>query len=238
MADSKRHRILTIRIDEDTYQKLINKAEEEGYAVVSDYILSLINQAIKRETAFSLDKLKNRIKRYVQDAVNEQLMVIENLKRQIIDLYDKIDGLEKRIDEIESKVQQLSTRMNQQAPIQRERPTRQRKTGIERLREEKVLFESRLSGLRYRDKFFSYLERMGAVVIPLRNERVAVDPEFWTNFKKKLFEEIDTDNEEIIREKLSPLEYELFLRLRNEPLIFFDVKTRKWKPISGTGIFT
>ncbi|ADI31462.1 CopG family transcriptional regulator [Staphylothermus hellenicus] len=238
MAGRKKYKVLTIRVDEETYRKLLVKAEEEGYSMISDYILALINQAVRAETTPSYDKLKTRIKRYVQDVVNEQLMVVENLKRQVIELYDKIDGLEKRINDIDKKIQEISSKITRPTPIRRERPVRQRKTGIERLREEKVLFESRLTGLRYRDKFFSYLERMGAIVIPLRGERVAVDAEFWENFKKKLFEEIDTDNEEIIKEKLDPLEYQLFLRLRSEPLIFFDAKTKKWKPISESRIFS
>lgn len=238
MTGKEKYKVLTIRVDEETYRKLLAKAEKEGYSMISDYILALINQAVGAETIPSLDKLKTRIKRYVQDAVNEQLMVVENLRRQIIELYDKIDELEKRINDIDKKVQEITTKITRPTPIQREKPIRQRKTGIERLKEEKVLFESKLTGLRYRDKFFNYLERMGAVVIPLRGERVAVDAEFWENFKKKLFEEIDTDNDEIIKEKLDPLEYQLFLRLRSEPLIFFDAKTRKWKPISETRIFS
>jgi vacuolar-type H+-ATPase subunit I/STV1 len=237
MSSSKRHRILELRIDEETYNVLVKRSDEEGFSSLNDYILAIIKHYIRSgaETV-SMDKFMSRLKRYVQDMVSAEFSVINTIRRQVMELYDKIDALTSRINEIENKVKELETKLRQQVPATRiER--RGRKTGIERLREEKVLFESKLSRLKYRDKFFDYLKRMGAIIIPLRGERVAIDPDFWEEFKRKIFEELDTDNEDVIREKLSPLEYELFVRLRNEPLIFFDARTRKWKPISGLDIF-
>ena len=221
-----------IRLDEETYNKLIELSEKEGFSVLNDYIVSLIKKAIgKEEYGLEWSKLKIKIERMVQDMVNKQLSVVETIRRQIMDLYDRIDDITNQLNELRKNITDLQAAMTQ---YKREKQvTRTRKTGIERLREEKVLFESKLSGLRYKDKFFSYLERMGAIVIPLKGERVAIDPDFWEEFKNKLFNEINTNNEEIIREKLSPLEYELFLRLREEPLIFFDAKTRRWKPIGS-----
>jgi vacuolar-type H+-ATPase subunit I/STV1 len=236
MSSKGKYRILELRIDEETYNVLVKRSDEEGFSSLNDYILAIIKHYIRSgaETV-SIDKFMNRIKRYVQDMVSAELSVINTIRRQVTELYDKIDMLSSRIDEIEGKVKELETKI-QQVPVTRiER--RGRKTGIERLREEKILFESRLSRLKYRDKFFDYLKRMGAIVIPLRGERVAIDPDFWEEFKRKIFEELDTDNEDIIREKLSPLEYELFVRLRSEPLIFFDARTRRWKPISGLDVF-
>lgn len=171
-----------IRLDEETYNKLIELSEKEGFSVLNDYIVSLIKKAIgKEEYGLEWSKLKSRIERMVQDMVNKQLSVVGTIRRQIMDLYDRIDDITNQLNELRKNITDLQAAMTQ---YKREKQVaRTRKTGIERLREEKVLFESKLSGLRYKDKFFSYLERMGAIVIPLKGERVAIDPDFGRNLR-------------------------------------------------------
>ncbi|MEM1768296.1 MAG: CopG family transcriptional regulator, partial [Desulfurococcaceae archaeon] len=71
----------------------------------------------------------------------------------------------------------------------------------------------------------------GAIVLRLK-ERVAVDPDYWSLFKKILFEEISSDNDDEIREKLGKTGYDLFLKIRDEALIYYDPKRRKWFPSS------
>ncbi|MCD6301122.1 MAG: CopG family transcriptional regulator, partial [Staphylothermus sp.] len=181
-----------IKVDEETYNKLIELSEKEGFSVLNDYIVSLIKKAVgKEEYGIEWSKLKSKIERLVQDMVNQQLSVVETIRRQIMDLYDKIDDLSNQINELRKNITELQTTTTQYRRKKQE--TRTRKTGIERLREEKVVFESKLTGLSYKDKFFSYLERMGAIVIPLKGERVAIDLDFWEEFKRKLFNEIDTN---------------------------------------------
>ena len=63
-----------IRLDEETYNKLIELSEKEGFSVLNDYIVSLIKKAIgKEEYGLEWSKLKSRIERMVQDMVNKQL---------------------------------------------------------------------------------------------------------------------------------------------------------------------
>ncbi len=221
-------RRITIELDEETYRKLIERAEAEGFSLISDYIVALIKRSLSVEkpeipVKEVIEKLKPKINRIVQDEVNRYIQVIVDIRKQIADLYEKLDTLS-------SEVEQLKNRIVQQPQVSRQAP--QRKTGIERLREEKVVFESTLPPRLQRDRFFKYLEREGAVVIPLERERIAVDPEYWSEFKKILFEEINTDDEDVIKRMLGDLGYELFRRLREDSIIYFDSRRKKWVPAS------
>jgi len=214
---------ITIELDSDTYRRLIEKAESEGYSVLNDYILYLIKKSIAEtinvNVEYVFSKLKNRITRIVQDEFNKYSSIITEIRNQLADVYEKIDSLNKTIEELKkSEKTSLKTKAG-------------RKTGIDRLREEKVVFESNLPRYIQSDRFFNYLEREGAIVLRLK-ERVAVDPDYWSLFKKILFEEISSDNDDEIREKLGKTGYDLFLKIRDEALIYYDPKRRKWFPSS------
>ncbi|MEM0380347.1 MAG: CopG family transcriptional regulator [Desulfurococcaceae archaeon] len=214
---------ITIELDSDTYRRLIEKAESEGYSVLNDYILYLIKKSIAEtinvDVEYVFSKLKNRITRIVQDEFNKYSSIITEIRNQLADVYEKIDSLNKTIEELKkSEKTSLKTKAG-------------RKTGIDRLREEKVVFESNLPRYIQSDRFFNYLEREGAIVLRLK-ERVAVDPDYWSLFKKILFEEISSDNDDEIREKLGKTGYDLFLKIRDEALIYYDPKRRKWFPSS------
>ncbi|MEM1675677.1 MAG: CopG family transcriptional regulator, partial [Desulfurococcaceae archaeon] len=198
-------------------------AESEGYSVLNDYILYLIKKSIAEtinvDVEYVFSKLKNRITRIVQDEFNKYSSIITEIRNQLADVYEKIDSLNKTIEELKkSEKTSLKTKAG-------------RKTGIDRLREEKVVFESNLPRYIQSDRFFNYLEREGAIVLRLK-ERVAVDPDYWSLFKKILFEEISSDNDDEIREKLGKTGYDLFLKIRDEALIYYDPKRRKWFPSS------
>jgi len=226
-------KIIPLRIDEETYRILKERAEKEGYLFVSDYLRILVEKIVRGEVEAPRqalgEKLRSRIERIVQDMVNQQLEPVYKIRQQVVQIYEKLDMIEDKLKELENQIKQLQAE-KQQVAMRTMPQRRQRKTGIQRLREEKVLFESSLRSLKYRDSFFKYLEREGAVIINLSTERVAIDPEFWEEFKQKLFEEIKTNNEDEIKKTLSPLEYELFRRLRQDAIIYYDSITRKWKP--------
>jgi len=222
---SKRVRRITIEVDENTYKLLIEKASEEGYSLITDYIVSLIKKNLQAEQLLSFEdilrRLKPRIERMVQDSINKHMEVIENIKRQIVDLYDKVDTLTNTMEELKKSLEAKPMRKQYI-----------RKTGIERLREEKILFESQLPQRIPRDRFFNYLEREGAIILYLEKERIAVDRDYWEEFKHKLFEEINTDDEEVIKDMLGTHGFELFKRLREESIIYYDPYKKKWLPTS------
>lgn len=216
------HRV-TIELDNDTYRKLVEKAEAEGYTMLKDYILYIIKKSLEEipvdaESIFT--KLKTKIMRLVQDEVNKYSSILTEVRNQIADLYEKIDSLNKIIEELKK---------TEQTPVIKQKTMK--KTGIERLREEKIVFESNLPKYIQGDRFFKYLEREGAIILPLK-ERVAIDPSYWSLFKRIVFEELSSDDEEEIREKLGKPGYELFIKLRDETLIYYDPKKKKWFPVS------
>jgi FtsZ-binding cell division protein ZapB len=222
-------RKITIELDEDTYKKLVEKAEKEGYSIVSDYIIYLIKKELGGGKTISLDeimaRIKPRIERIVQDETSRYLEMINELRMKIAEIHERIDGLSEEVEDLKKKIEEQA-----QKPYKPARRTS--KTGIERLREDKVVFESNLPSRLRSDRFFNYLEREGAVVLRLTRERIAVDPEYWEEFKRRLFEELDSDDEEVIKRILGKPGYELFLKLREESLIYYDPKQRKWFPAS------
>jgi len=69
---------------------------------------------------------------------------------------------------------------------------------------------------------------MGAIIIKLSKERVAVDPDYWREFKEKL-NEISTNKEEEIASILGSPGYELWRALYLDNAIYFDPKSKKWR---------
>ncbi|MET1160829.1 MAG: CopG family transcriptional regulator [Thermoprotei archaeon] len=221
---SKRTRRIVIELDEDTYNELVRRAEEEGFSIIADYVIAIIKRSLAGPTSINIDeilgKLKPRITRIVQDEINKYYEMLMSMKKQIGELVSRIDALEQVIEEFKKKLEER-TRISES----RKAP---RKTGIERLHEEKVVYESMLPPRLPRDRFFNYLKREGAVIIHLSRERVAVDPDYWRIFSKKLFEEIRTNDEEEIRKQLDNIGFELFRRLRDESVIYYDPNKRRW----------
>ncbi|MGC9011538.1 CopG family transcriptional regulator [Thermogladius sp.] len=215
----KRKRPLTVYLDEDLFRALAFLSEKEGYPSILDYVVKLIKERVEGAEKGGLeDSLKARIARIVQDELNKQLQVIENLRRQVAELYERVDYLTSVVEEIKSRTAEVL-----------EQRREKRKTGIERLREEKVVFESSLPKKLNRDAFFNYLRREGAVVIETSKERIAVDPDFWEDFKTKLFEKTATSDEDELRRALGEKGFMLFTKLRDDNQVIYDPVTKKWK---------
>ncbi len=220
---NKRKRKITLELDEDLYKILVEKSEYEGFSLLTDYIVHILNKHIRGEPTIRyeelINKLKPRIKRIVEDQMGSYMEIISNIRKQLTDLYGKIDELRNEVEELKKK--------------ETVKPVKQytgRKTGIERLREEKIVYESQLPPRLQRDRFFNYLEREGAVVIYLSKERIAVDPDYWREFRDKLFNIVDSDDEEEIKKILGKKGFELFQKLREESIIYYDPRKRKWFP--------
>lgn len=208
------------------------KAAEEGYELLSSYVRDLVLSTLGRPVQQGIDraKLKSMVARITQDVINQYVSVIEDLKRKYAELIERIENLETRINELQSKLSKQTARYQYYQPT-RQPSKRQRKSGIERLREEKVLFESSLRGLKNRDSFFKYLEREGAKVIVLDGERVAIDREYWDELKRRIFEEISTNIDDEIKKILDPIGYEIFQRLKRSGLIYYDSSQQRWRPV-------
>lgn len=267
-------KVIAIRVSEDVYKEIAERAKREGYELISDYIRTLILRELGRAppslikdldrrlgkleegelppklydriwklvlSALEeqganflkveslkpvleewLESLLTRIDRRVQDLVNPYTAKIDELMRKVADLYE-------RIEQLGAEVQDLKKKLSGQRPYMPRKT--ERKTGIERLREQGVVFESELGRLRNRDAFFDYLSRQGAKIINVHGERVAIDPAFWEKFKKKVFEELSTSNEDEVKLLLTKQEYRLFIRLKESGLIYYDSTVKKWRSV-------
>ncbi len=218
---SSKERIIKITISEELYEKLREKAVSRGYINVEDYILEIIKENLKEEVVdieTIVEKIRPRVRRLVEDSLNIALKELFELKNRVAELYERIERLENELRKLrEEKPQQLPQTQR-----------RRRKTGIEILHDQKVLYESKLERLRDRDRFFDYLKRQGAIVLELMGERVAVDPEFWNMFLDKL-SSVKTPDPLEVKNYLSPIEYELFRKLRDSQLLIYDSRRRLWR---------
>uniref|UniRef100_A0A7C2FEZ5 CopG family transcriptional regulator n=1 Tax=Thermosphaera aggregans TaxID=54254 RepID=A0A7C2FEZ5_9CREN len=218
---------LKIRVSRDVYEKLKALAEKKGFTDVSTLLEEMVKQQLlvpESTREAELEKLRQKLERRIQDELNKSLSVIDSLRRQLTELYERVDHIESVVKELSEK----KAEVKQPPPIQRGKTY---KTGIERLRDDKILFESTLPPRIQRDAFFSYLEREGAVVLKLSRERIAVDKSFWEEFKDKLFKTITTNKEDEIKQVLGEKGYALWRALYDDNLIIYDPKSRSWKPL-------
>jgi len=277
-------RLIVVRVPDDVYRELEEKARREGYALVADYvkalimrelgrsgpslrdleerlerieagelppplyerIASIVRSVLQEEGASSIDveKLLARIERKVHDMINPWTAKVDKTAQQLAEVLEKLEALEeelRRVKEELGKFKQEEHRAERVESIPHHTPRRypthyeggeahrrRRRTAIEWLREQGVLFESELMRLRDRDAFFEKLRREGALVIELPNERVAVDREFWERFKERI-ESLPTVREDEIRVALGDQMFKLFQKLKEAGLVYFDARSGSWR---------
>ncbi len=216
-------KIVKLEMDRELYDEIRRDAVSKGYINVEDYIIDLIVEAVRKPSKPPIEEIVERIKpkirRIIDDSVNRIVSELTELKGRIGELYERIERVEEEVDNL---------KQYKPAPPKQKPQYKQRKTGIEILHEQKILFESKLGRLRDRDRFFESLKRRGAIVLELEGERIAVDNEFWNEFLGKL-SRIKTYDESEVRKYLTPLEYELFRRLRRSEYVIYDSKMRAWR---------
>ncbi len=242
---AKRERVLLVKLPEDAYRALEQRARAEGYNLVSDYVRAVIMRELgyegyvsridrlehrieeleKKREGIDAEKLRKQVERTVMDLVNPFTAEVQRIKQQVAELVERIEGIEEKIKELSE-----TQRPARPAPQRYEK----RKSGIDRLREQGVLFESDLTRLRDRDRFFAYLEREGAVILHAEGERIALYPDFWEGFKEKLAR-IHTNIDDEVRKMLTPTEYRLFRVLKESGLIYYDSSTKTWRLIEEPG---
>ncbi|BFH73250.1 hypothetical protein SJAV_11940 [Sulfurisphaera javensis] len=230
-------KIIYIKLTDEEYKELEERAKKEGYVLINDYIKSVLLSGSPTITTNNINvndlvaQISSRLERKVQDLINPFTAQIEDLKRKIAEVVE-------RIDEIEAKVEgQSSKEKEEQKPIQTQKKPAyeqskkegEKKTAIEILNQQGALFESELR-LKNADAFFNKLEREGARIIYTEKERIALSQEFFNKFLEKL-KEIKTPDPAEAESKLDQKEAKLFKRLVSEGLIIFDGETKSWKPL-------
>ncbi len=230
---------------------------ELGYGDEAERIRSLIREELEKilrregevvkiegpDVEKLLERIQARLERRLQDMINPWTAKIDQIQARLAGIQEKLETLEEKVKELEAREEKTRERpvgpreatSYQSGPVagfhgeRREyRAHGRRRSAIDRLREQGVVFEHDVQWLRDRDAFFEKLRREGAVILELGGERVAIDPTFWENFKEKLAE-LPTANEDEIKILLTGQQYELFKRLKEAGLVYFDATKRAWK---------
>ena len=215
---------------------------EEIRKIVQEELRKLAEEKGLRVEPVDVEKLAARLERKIQDMINPWTAKIDSLSTRVAELQEKLEEIEEKLKSLEKQAAERP----QHAAAYPQRPSGfhgrfeagerreyrggggRRRSAVERLREQGVVFEHDVQWLRDRDAFFEKLRREGAVILNLGGERVAVDPEFWRNFKEKLHD-LPTANDDEIRVLLTREQYELFRRLKESGLIYFDASEKRWK---------
>lgn len=236
---------IRINLPEPLYRDLFSKAKSEGYDKIEDYLFHIIYDSVKRSAPESVQKEISRIERNLMDLINKYTSKIDDMSRRIASLQEKIEEIENRVNELSNRYEEIAgaarekqvSKRTEQIPRKPERaeyekPEKEaqphKKTAIEILKEQKIIFESSIAPkIRDRDSFFRKLESEGAKILKFSDERVAVDSDFWRDFLNKL-ESLREDNEESVKKHLSKEEYKLFEKLKREGMIAYSFIDKKW----------
>ncbi|QKQ99992.1 hypothetical protein GWK48_06005 [Metallosphaera tengchongensis] len=219
-------RNVIIRLTDDELRKLEEEARSEGFVLITDYIKFKLFGSSAIPT-----KERGSSTTSVEDALNPITVELLNLKKKLGELAEKVDIIESELTESKQRTQVQESRREfreEKRPIQQE----QKKSVMDYLREQKVMYERKLRSIRDPDSFFEKLERNGAKVLYTPEERIAVDPKFYDSFVNKL-SKIDTSDETEVQQRLSAEEHELFQKLRKAGSIYFDNQSKSWKLTSN-----
>ena len=248
-------RLVAFKVPEDVYRELKRRSREAGYTLVSDYVRDLLISCLRTGQPLALgqdvrrvveelvrehvkevseERIVSRIERKVQDMLNPWTAKIDSLASRIADLVEAVEALREELEKVRERVKQLEERAAaaEQPPATTYRG--RRRSAIDRLKEQGIVFESDVQWLRDRDAFFERLRREGALILDIGGERVAVDRRFWENFVDKV-EKLPTANDDEIRVLLTEPQYKLFQRLKERGLIYFDSREKKWKFVEKPG---
>ncbi len=213
---------IIIKVTDEEYAKLEEEARKEGYVLLSEYVkYKLFSSPSARSEVVNYDDILRKLERKVLDMINPFTAQIEELKGRLADIQEKIDSLEEK----SSKPKDIQPK--EKVPSQKPPIYQEKRTALEILSEQGVIFESELK-LKDPDKFFDKLEREGAKIIITEKERIAVDPKFYESFVEKL-SRLSAQDDETAKQQLGKKEFKLFQKLKEAAYIYFDSSSKSWK---------
>jgi len=170
----------------------------------------------------------SKLQRSIMDLLNPYTAKLDDLSRRLGTIIEILENLVERVSSLESSLKEVREGYAPRAEVPHEVKHRERKSALDFLREQKVMFESDITGrIRNRDAFFERLKRGGAVVLELSTERVAVDPDFWEEFKKRLSELTSNLDRDIVR-VLGKAGAALLKALMRDAQVYYDATRKRW----------
>ena len=155
---------------------------------------------------------------------------LDNIHKWTSRTYEILEALLDKVSSLEQELKSLTAGTSPRAAktVEHEERVRRRKSAIDFLKEQKVMFEADIANrIRNRDAFFERLRRDGAVVLELKYGRIAVDPDYWEEFKS-ILEELSTSDDAEIEKRLGKRGYALLKALSEDGVVYFDATKRKW----------
>ena len=205
-------KVVNTKVSVEVYEKLRKIASEKGKSVA--------------------ELLREIIHNYLGVSEGSSESGIDEIRKKVAELEERLSKLEVYLGKLQPSIPSSIPQVN--LGNMHDRRRRGKTKAIDILRDEKVMYEVDIAGrIRDRDAFFGRLRRDGAVVVETAKQRIAVDPGFWEEFKRKL-EEADTTNDEVLKEQLGEDGLKLLKVLREEGAVYFDGVERKWKFIAGS----
>lgn len=191
---------------------MVGNLEENKKAIVVK--VEIPEEDYKILTKDIVDQLSKKIEKIVQDLMNPYTQKIDQLSTKIADLIETIE---------ESK---------EEKPIQqKEEEKPKKKTAIDILKEQGVIFSEAVQWLRNPEAYFKKLESSGAIVIDLDNEKIALDKEYWNRFRAKL-ETIGIRDpkevEDILVSDFGENGRKLFYKLSKKGKAYYDEDSHTW----------
>jgi len=228
-------RHILVELDESEFEEL---SKLKGRKTWKQFVLDLARGAkievpcSQSNISIDIDKIVRAVERRVQDSVNPFTAKIDDLARRVGEIESAIGLVVERLGNIERFLKESSSicSTDGEKTVKREKGM----SAIDYLKRDKITYESDLARKKgfdkqdARDAIFSKLERAGAIVVPLKSERVAIDPDFFRSFIEKI-RSLNTSNEEEIKKSLSKKEYKLFTKLVESAHIWFDTSENRWK---------
>jgi len=188
--------------------------------VLEDYLSRVSQKQVVQEEALGSIQ---RLLRSATDTINTYSSLLTDLRNRLVEMREVLENLNSKIDELPSKI------TVQQVPVEAvQEKAREKITAIEILKKQKIIYEADIAKkIRNRDAFFDRLEREGAVVLSLKDQRVAIDDEFWSEFVSKV-ESLTTDKDSEIAKILDKQEVALLKKLSESAIAYYERSKKKW----------
>ena len=230
MGEENRKVIIKVEIPEDDYKVLSKIAKSSGYSLTVDFIkdaiLSLAESGEKNISKKEITEyISRRIEKVVQDLLNPFTQKIDSLSSRIAELEEMIENIEEGKEEHQKEEYQYERRPEKEVKQQK------RRTALEILKEQGIIFSESVQWLRSPEAYFKKLEAGGAVILNIDGEKVAMDREYWERFKAKL-ETIairePKEVEDILVSEFGENASRLFEKLSKKGLVYYDDDLNFW----------
>lgn len=141
---------------------------------------------------------------------------------ELAEINERLSRIEKILTSLLEKVEALEEQMRKEGEKNTSKtpPGRVKTTAVEIIKRQGIVFESDLTTIRNRDRFFEHLAKNGVIVFEGNKERAAVTKEFLDQFMKAIERFSPSEAEE----KLTGNFKRLYSFLRESGLLVYDNK--------------